>query len=249
MARIISAFKQFGDDALNPLIDGHLRFLESGTNNTDKTTFKDVNLTIPNENPVRLDGAGRCPNVFGTGVYKAISFADDGLGNPGQQIEQFDPIGGVATAGQFADWVASVIYNETDIVRGSDLNFYQSKENNNQGNDPVTDGEVNWEKIDIDSTVRVDTTGFDLDWSDVEILKFTAVADFTITFSNIPTAGVVLVEIQGGGDFTATYPSAVVFDDGVEPTLASGTNTTVVQFYTSDAGTKIFTKSLYEVIA
>lgn len=245
MARIIEAFKQFFDGAGNPLINGKIRFVESGTNNTDKTTFKDVGLTIANTNPVLLDGEGKPEfDIFGTGVYKGILFTSDDV-----QVEQHDPIGGISDAGQFSDWVSEVIYDETDIVRGSDLNFYQSKDNNNQGNDPVTDAEVNWEQIDIDSTVRVDTTGFDLDWSDVEILKFTAVADFTITFSNIPTAGVVLVEIQGGGDFTATYPSAVVFDDGIEPLLATGTNTTVVQFYTSDAGTKIFTKSLYEVIA
>lgn len=244
MARIIEAFKQFFDGAGNPLINGKIRFVESGTNNTDKTTFKDVALTIANTNPVLLDGEGKPEfDIFGEGVYKGILFTSDDV-----QVEQHDPLGGSAGA-QFDDWVAGNIYGDTDIVRGSDLNFYQSKENNNQGNDPTTDNGVNWTLIDIDSTIRIDTTGFDLDWSQVEVLKFTAAADFTITFSNVPLVGVALVEIKGGGDFTATYPGAVVFDNATEPALATGTETTVLQFYTSDAGTKIYAKALYEVIA
>ena len=146
MARIIEAFAQFFDNAGNPLIDGHLQFLESGTNNTDKTTFKDSGLTIPNTNPVRLDGAGRCPNVFGSGVYKAISFADDGLGDPGQQFQQFDPVGGTTTGGGFSNYVASDTYDIPDIVVATDNEYYRSLTNANIDNDPLTSPD-NWEKL------------------------------------------------------------------------------------------------------
>ena len=71
MARIIDAFTQFFDDNGDPLVDGFLKFVESGTNNTDKDTSADVNETIPNANPVPLDGAGRCPNVFGISTFQA----------------------------------------------------------------------------------------------------------------------------------------------------------------------------------
>ena len=67
MARVIDPFSQFFDDNGDPLVNGFLKFVESGTNNTDKDTFADINETIANANPVPLTGAGRVHNVFGTG--------------------------------------------------------------------------------------------------------------------------------------------------------------------------------------
>tara|TARA_R110000851_G_scaffold187318_1_gene337123 strand:- start:29089 stop:29751 length:663 start_codon:yes stop_codon:yes gene_type:complete len=107
---------------------------------------------------------------------------------------------------------------------------------------------IYWDKIDLTS-VAVKTSGFDLDWAKEDILKFTAAADFAVTFSNIPTGGVALVEVVGGGDWTATYPAGVVFDNATAPTLATGTNTSVLQFYTSTGSAKVFCKSLFGVIA
>lgn len=93
MARIIPAFKQYFDGNGNPLIGGFLRFLVSGSNNTNKTTHSDVSKTLPNTNPVLLDGEGRCPDVFGDGAYNVISY-DSNM----QQIQQFDPILATFTA-------------------------------------------------------------------------------------------------------------------------------------------------------
>ena len=146
MARIIAAFTQFSDDAGNPLINGHLLFLESGTNDTKKTTFLDSGLTKGNTNPVRLDGAGRCPNVFGSGVYKAISFADDGLGNTGTQFQQFDPVGGTLTGGGIANYVASDTYDIPDIIIATDNEYYRSLTNANIDNDPILDA-ANWQRL------------------------------------------------------------------------------------------------------
>ena len=148
MPRVIDAFAQFFDDNGDPLVNGFLAFKESGTNNTDKDTFADINETIANANPVPLDGAGRCPNVFGTGTYNAISYEEDvnNPGNPGQQIQQFDPVNIAETEGQFSDWSSATTYSIGDLVIASDGNYYRSLINNNENQDPtVSAGQ--WEEI------------------------------------------------------------------------------------------------------
>jgi len=150
MARIIEAFAQFFDGSGAPLVDGFLKFNVTGTNNTDKDTFADVSETIANDNPLQLDGEGRCPNVFGTGSYNVVSFKDSIItpGVPGEQIQQFDPVGGSLDGSAFSDWNASTIYSIGDIVTGSDGNNYRSITNSNQGNDP-TSSTANWEQIQL----------------------------------------------------------------------------------------------------
>ena len=64
-------FDQYLDNAGDPLVSGKIYFYESGTT-TFKTTYADVNNSIPNTNPVILTAAGRQPNVFFDGVAKAI---------------------------------------------------------------------------------------------------------------------------------------------------------------------------------
>lgn len=150
MARIIDAFTQFFDGSGNPLVNGHLRFLESGTNNTDKNTFADINETIANANPLQLDGEGRAPNVFGTGTYNVILFKDDIAtpGTPGEQVQQFDPVGGGIEGAAFSDWNSSTIYSIGDIVRGTDGLDYRSITNNNQNNNPTASA-TNWERLSL----------------------------------------------------------------------------------------------------
>ena len=145
MARIIPAFMQFLDGNGDPLVDGWLRFTESGTNNTDKDTFSDVGEAVANTNPVQLDGEGRCPSIFGTGSYNVRSFVDSG-GSPGTQIQQFDPVGGDLTGGSFSDWNSASIYGEGDLVTGSDGNYYRSLSTNNQNQDPISTASA-WEEV------------------------------------------------------------------------------------------------------
>lgn len=140
MARLGSIGTQYFDDAGDPLIDGKLYFYESGTN-TDKTTYKDVNQSIPNTNPVILSGSGRQPNIFFTGSARVIITGSDDV-----QIEVRDPIGGEAEEGVFSPWNTLTIYNIPDIVVGSDGNFYISITDGNQNNDPVSDPS-NWTQI------------------------------------------------------------------------------------------------------
>ena len=124
-------FDQYLDNAGDPLSNGKLYFYESGTT-TPKTTYSDINNSIPNTNPVLLSAAGRQPNIFFDGVAKVI------LANNGDaQIAVRDPVGETAT--DFGDeWVATKIYNAVDVVLGSDGVYYRSLINGNQNNNPVT---------------------------------------------------------------------------------------------------------------
>lgn len=131
MARYGDLNSQYFDDAGNPLVSGKIYFYETGTT-TPKTTYADVNYTIPNTNPVVLTAAGRQPNIFFPGVAKAILTASDNT-----QILVRDPVG--ETTSSFGNpWVASKEYNANDVVQGSDGNFYVSLVNANTNHDPVT---------------------------------------------------------------------------------------------------------------
>lgn len=145
MPRIIQAFDQFFDDNGDPLIDGWLKFNESGTNNTDKNTYADINESIANANPVQLDGAGRAPNIFGTGAYNVISYTNNN-GIPGTQMQQFDPVGGDQEGGAYADWNALSIYSDKALVAGGNDLLYRSLSASNQGNDPQT-SPTKWEQV------------------------------------------------------------------------------------------------------
>ena len=124
-------FDQYLDNAGDPLAEGKLYFYESGTT-TPKTTYSDINNSIPNTNPVLLSAAGRQPNIFFDGVAKVILTDNDDV-----QLIVRDPVGETAT--DFGDgWVATKIYNAVDVVLGSDGIYYRSLVNGNQGNNPVT---------------------------------------------------------------------------------------------------------------
>jgi hypothetical protein len=142
MARFGSLGTQYFDDAGDPLVNGKIYFFESGTN-TPKDTFADVNLSIPNANPVLLSASGRQPSVFFSGVARGVITKNDDT-----QIEVRDPLGGEQSEGSFSDWNSLTIYNKPDIVVGSDGKFYISITDGNQGNDPTGDL-INWSEIKL----------------------------------------------------------------------------------------------------
>jgi hypothetical protein len=123
MGRVIQAFAQYFDDDGDPLINGWLKFLESGSNNTLKNTYYDQNLQVVNENPLQLDAAGRCPNVFGTGNYRVISYTKnfEDEDDVGEQIQVFDPVAAQGTTsgggggGGFEAWDSGTTYALGDI--------------------------------------------------------------------------------------------------------------------------------------
>jgi hypothetical protein len=131
MARFGSLDTQYFDASGEPLVNGKIYFYESGTT-TAKTTYADINNTIPNTNPVLLDASGRQPNIFFEGVAKAT------LTNNGDtQIVSRDPVGETAT--NFGDeWVSSRIYGTNSVVIASDGQYYRSLSAGNQNNNPVT---------------------------------------------------------------------------------------------------------------
>ena len=131
MARFGEINAQYFDDAGDPLSSGKIYFYESGTT-TPKTTYSDINFTIPNTNPVILTAAGRQPNIFFDGVAKAILVDKNDV-----QILVRDPVGQTASA--FGDpWVATKIYSTNAVVIGSDGVYYRSLVPSNQNNNPTT---------------------------------------------------------------------------------------------------------------
>lgn len=131
MARFGSLGAQYFDDAGDPLIDGFIYFYESGTT-TLKNTYADVNLSIPNQNPVPLTASGRQPNIFFDGTAKAILTKSDTT-----QVEVRDPVG--ETSSSFGDpWLVERTYSTSQVVRGSNNQYFSSKIDGNNGNNPVT---------------------------------------------------------------------------------------------------------------
>ena len=131
MARFGEINAQYFDDAGDPLGSGKLYFYDSGTT-TPKVTYSDINLTIPNTNPVILTAAGRQPNIFFNGNAKAILADKNDV-----QILVRDPVGETGT--NFGDpWVATKIYSSNAVVIGSDGVYYRSLDSGNQNNNPTT---------------------------------------------------------------------------------------------------------------
>lgn len=143
MSRFRTIGIQYFDDAGDPLIGGKLNFYEPGQQSEEsrKNTYADVNQTIPNANPVLLTAAGRQPNIFFSGSARSVLTDRDDV-----QIEVRDPVGGDATDGSFSNWNSDAVYNVPDIVVGTDLLFYISLTDGNEGNDPVG-GSADWTQI------------------------------------------------------------------------------------------------------
>lgn len=130
MARFGEINAQYFDDAGDPLGSGKLYFYNTGTT-TPKTTFSDVNLSIPNTHPVVLTASGRQPNIFFNGNAKAILTDKNDV-----QILARDPVGETGTS--FGDpWSATRTYSNNAVVIASDGQYYRSTEAGNQNNDPT----------------------------------------------------------------------------------------------------------------
>jgi len=139
---------QYMDDSGDPIVEGKLYFYENKTL-TAKNTYADLELTIPNSNPVILDGSGRIPNIFLDGVYTVIFTNSDDV-----QEWQRDNVGETGFI-QFGEWEATKTYGVADIVQASTLDYYRSLTDNNLNNNP-TSSPSNWELILV---VGEDATG------------------------------------------------------------------------------------------
>jgi hypothetical protein len=131
---------------------GSVTFYEPGTT-TLKNTYSDSAQSILNTNPVLLDAAGRLPNVFFSGLAKAVLKDSDG-----EIIQTRDPVGDFSAGDEsFSTWSADVSYSVNDVVAGSDGYFYVSRVNSNIANDPTT-SPTEWkllvEQLGFDGTVN-----------------------------------------------------------------------------------------------
>ena len=150
MSRVIAAFAQFFDGTGDPLENGWLEFLASGTTSTQKPTYSDSSQTIPNANPLQLDAEGRCPNAYGQGVYKVRLYENNPVTKlPGALIQEFDPVWAdqfpLGASGNFAEWVGTTTYNVGNIVTYVG-NYYTSLAAANTGNVPSSSSPW-WEQV------------------------------------------------------------------------------------------------------
>lgn len=217
MARFGSLDTQYFDDAGDPLVSGKIYFYETGTT-TPKTTYADVNYTIPNTNPVILTAAGRQPNIFFDGVAKAILTKSDNT-----QILVRDPVGD--TTSTFGNaWIASKDYNANDVVQGSDGNFYVSLVNGNVNNNPV-------------STTGYWTFLYSVEWNAGTTYKLGSVVTYqTIVYQSLQNANLnknpstetawwVPIELVWSSTSTYAINANVVGTDGILYTSLQNANT------------------------
>jgi len=208
---------QYFDDSGDPLVSGRIYFYETGTT-TPKTTYADVDLSIPNANPVILTAAGRQPNIFFDGVAKAILATSTGT-----QILVRDPVGD--TANSFGNpWIASKRYTSNDVVQGSDGQYYVSLINGNVNNNPVTTS-GSW------------TFLYSIEWSAGTTYKLGSVVTYdTIVYQSLQntnlnqnpsTITAYWVPIQLVWNSTSTYAlnANVVGTDGILYTSIQAANT------------------------
>lgn len=153
MARFGSLDTQYFDDSGNILPNGYIDFFESGTT-TRKNTYKNVNETIPNTNPVQLEADGRQPNIFFTGSAKAVLKDSSGV-----IIKTLDPVGETSVDSAFSAWNSAATYSTGDVVTGSDGLYYVSIVNANQGNDPAANANpAEWTQVEFIEAWNTNTT-------------------------------------------------------------------------------------------
>lgn len=111
MPRFINPNPQFSDKNGSPLAFGSITFYESGTT-TFKTTYSDPGLTVPNDNPVPLDAAGRAQtDIFYEGDASVI------LKDSNDVVQwQDDPVSS-GNSSSFPEWNAGTTYQIDDIVK------------------------------------------------------------------------------------------------------------------------------------
>lgn len=186
MGRIIPAFAQFFDGEGDPLVDGWLRFLVSGSNNTDKDTFNDASLSILNANPLQLDAEGRCPDVFGLGDYRVISyhFDPEDETNPGEQIQVKDPVtaqfaGETGSGGTgIPTWSSIIVYALNDIVYYNGK-YYSSLNATNLNQNPEIETAY-WEVIEWLHIWNATVT-----YNDNDLVRYDDYLYFSIQGSNL----------------------------------------------------------------
>lgn len=150
ISRNVNPTPQFFDSSGDLLVNGKMFYFESGTN-TPKTTFSDVNQTIPNSNPVILTGDARLPNVFFSGSVKQILTDKDDI-----QYWSRDPVTSADSSSFGANWNAITTFSKNEVVSFNDV-LYVSIIDFNQNNNPGTTPTA-WTQFDLVKRWNVNET-------------------------------------------------------------------------------------------
>lgn len=148
MSRYVDPVPQYMLDDGSLASSGKMKFFVNKDYSTLKATYSQSDNTIANTNPVTLDGSGRMPPCFGTGLYSVKFYAYDQSTIDGLGTLQWtrDDVTLSELTGQFSTWSSLLTYNSGDIAQGSDGNYYRSLINSNKANDPIS-SPTKWEQI------------------------------------------------------------------------------------------------------
>lgn len=193
MARFDILGLQYFTDGGELLGGGKLNFYETGTT-TRKDTFSDSAMTIANTNPVTLDADGRAPDIFFSGLAKCVLTDSTGV-----VLETKDPVGSAVSGSGFPAWAADESYEFNQPVTGSNGYIYTSLENNNIGNDPLSNP-ADWQLIAKTIGIPDSPNGNVLIIDTAQPLKMGSVLPSTLT-SYVPILS-TLVSNAATVDFT-----------------------------------------------
>lgn len=212
MPRLIPALTQFKDAEGNPLDSGKLYFYETQSVSTKKSTFSnsDESENSKNENPVILSAEGYAGDIFGTGAYKSVLKDQDDITIQGP----FDPLIFTSSLLQFGVWDKDIVYDEFDIVRGSDIVYYRSRIALNSNNNPSNNRfPVQWEIFDIGPNIWLNMTGdiTTYGWK-TQYIDYTQGGTNTITLHASPKHNDMVVVFDYTGTFNSTNVNTVSAD-------------------------------------
>lgn len=141
--RFINPVPQFWLDNGDLASSAKMYFYENKDYSTPKETYSQPDNTIPNTNPVILDGQGRMPPCFGDGLYSVKFYSADGS----LQWTR-DDVSLASEAGQFADWSPAKPYSIGDVAKDTiDGEYYRLwGAPSNLGSQPSS-SPLLWEKI------------------------------------------------------------------------------------------------------
>ena len=148
MSRFINPVPQFFLNDGSLASSGRMKFFANEDYSTLKDTFSQPDNTVPNTNPVKLDGSGRMPPTFGEGLYSVKFYAYDPNEPDGLGALQWtrDNVSLSTLTGQFDVWSPIESYDQGDSAKASDGDYYQSLSNGNKGNNPISSPSF-WTKI------------------------------------------------------------------------------------------------------
>jgi flagellar hook assembly protein FlgD len=160
MSRFINPVPQYFLNDGSMASSGRLKFFVNKDYSTLKDTFSgDEDGSPANTNPLVLDGSGRLPPCFGEGLYSVKFYAYDPQQPDGLGELQWtrDDVSLSELSGQFDSWSPIESYSIGDKVKASSGDYYESLQNGNKGNNPLSSPSY-WSKVIFITTYNQNTT-------------------------------------------------------------------------------------------